>query len=42
MDSTITQNDHTAAIQIHGIEVTMESVWYYSGELYSGDMEVLY
>ena len=42
MDSTLTQNGHTASIQIQGIEVTLESVWPYSGEIYSGGMEVLY
>lgn len=42
MDSTLTQNGHTAAIQIQGVEVTLESVWYYSGEIYSGDTEVVY
>lgn len=42
MDSTITQNGHIATITIQGIEVTLESVWPYSGELHSGDSEVLY
>ena len=42
MDSTMTQTGHIASIQIQGIEVTLESVWLYSGELYSGGREVLY
>lgn len=42
MDSTITQNGHIASIQIQGIEVKLESVWFYSGEIYSGGQEVLY
>jgi hypothetical protein len=42
MDSMITQTGHVADIQIQGIEVKMESVWFYSGEVYSGGQEVLY
>lgn len=42
MDSTLTQGGHTAMINIQGIEVTLESVWLYSGEIYSGDTEVVY
>lgn len=42
MDSTITQTGHVADIQIQGIEVKLESVWFYSGEIYSGGQEVLY
>ena len=42
LDSTITQTGHVADIQIQGIEVKMESVWFYSGEIYSGGQEVLY
>ena len=42
MDSTITQTGHVADIQIQGVEVKMESVWFYSGEIYSGGQEVLY
>lgn len=42
MDSTMTQNGHIASIQIQGIEVTLESVWFYSGEIYSGGQEVVY
>lgn len=42
MDSTLTKTGHVAAIQIQGIEVTLESVWLYSGEIYSGGQEVLY
>lgn len=42
MDSTLTQNGHTAMVEILGVEVAVEGVHYYSGELYSGDKEVLY
>lgn len=42
MDSTMTQTGHIASIQIQGVEVTLESVWLYSGEIYSGGQEVLY
>lgn len=42
MESTLTQNGHTAKINIQGIEVTLESVWMHSGEVYSGGMEVVY
>ena len=42
MDHRITRNGHTARIVIHGVEVKMEAVNYYSGELYSGDKEVVY
>lgn len=42
MESTFTQNGHTASIQIQGIEIKLESVWLYSGEIYSGGQEVLY
>lgn len=42
MDSTITQTGHVANIKIHGIEVTLESVWFYAGEIYSGGQEVVY
>ena len=42
MDSTITQKGHMASIQIQGIEVALESVWFYSGEIYSGGQEVVY
>lgn len=42
MDSTLTQNGHIATVQIRGVEVTLESVWLYSGEVYSGGQEVLY
>lgn len=42
MDCTITQTGQIATIQIQGIEVTLESVYPYSGEIYSGGMEVLY
>lgn len=42
MESTLTQNGHTANVTILGVEVSMEGVHYYSGQLYSGDKEVLY
>lgn len=42
MDSTITQTGRVADIQIQGIEVKLESVWLYAGEIYSGGQEALY
>ena len=42
MESSLTQNGHTAMITIQGIEVALDSVWMYSGEIYSGGMEVVY
>lgn len=42
MDSVLTQTGHIADIQIQGIEVTLDSVWFYSGEIYSGGQEVVY
>lgn len=42
MDSTMTQSGQIADIKIQGIEVTFNSVWMYSGEIYSGGQEVLY
>lgn len=42
MDSTLTQNGHTAVINIQGVEVSLEAIWMYSGEIYSGGMEVVY
>jgi hypothetical protein len=42
MESTLTQHGHTASIQIQGVEIKLESVWLYSGEIYSGGQEVLY
>lgn len=42
MESTLTQNGHTASVQIQGVEIKLESVWLYSGEIYSGGQEVLY
>lgn len=42
MDSVMTQTGHIADIQIQGIEVTLDSVWFYSGEIYSGGQEVVY
>ena len=42
MNSVITQNGHIADIQIQGIEVKLDSVWFYSGEIYSGGQEVVY
>lgn len=42
MDSELTQNGHTATITIQGVEVSLESVFPYAGELWAGDLEVLY
>lgn len=42
MDSVMTQTGHVADIQIQGIEVMLDSVWFYSGEIYSGGQEVVY
>lgn len=42
MNSVMTQNGHVADIQIQGIEVALDSVWFYSGEIYSGGQEVVY
>ena len=42
MESTLTQNGHTASIEILGVEVKVEGVYYYAGDIYSGDKEVLY
>lgn len=42
MDSELTQNGHTATITIQGVEVSLESVYPYAGELWAGDVEVLY
>lgn len=42
MDSTYTQGGHTAAISVIGAEVALSGVAYHSGEIYSGDKEVLY
>ena len=42
MDSTLTQNGHTAMVNIQGVEVSLEAVWMYAGEIYSGGMEVVY
>lgn len=42
MSSTYTQGGHTASITIQGVEVETEGVYYYSGQLYSGDTNVIY
>lgn len=42
MSSTYTQNGQTSYITIQGVEVETEGVYYYAGELYSGDTEVIY
>ena len=42
MDSTLTQNGHTATINIQGVEVALEAVYMYAGEIWSGGAEVLY
>lgn len=40
--STYTQTGHTASVEILGIEIDSVSVYLYSGEIRSGDTEVLY
>lgn len=42
MSSDYTRNGHTSAIKIRGVEIKSENAMYYSGELYSGDKEVIY
>lgn len=42
MESNLTQNGVIASIQIQGVEMKRESVWLYSGEIYSGGQEVVY
>ena len=42
MDSTLTQNGHTAAVKIIGEEVAPEGVYHYAGEIYAGGTEILY
>lgn len=42
MESALTQNGHTATVEILGVEVAVDGVHYYSGQLHSGDEEVLY
>lgn len=42
MDSVFTNFGHTASITILGMEASPNTVVLYSGELYSGDREVLY
>lgn len=42
MESTLTPNGHIATVEIQGIETSVESVWFYSGEIYSGGQEVVY
>ena len=42
MDSVMTQNGHIADIKIQGVEVVLDPVWFYSGEIYSGGQEVVY
>ena len=42
MESTLTQNGHTAMVDILGVEIAVESVHNYAGELYAGDKEVPY
>lgn len=41
MDSTLTQNGHTAQVSIRGVEVGLGSVYHYAGKLFAGDREVL-
>lgn len=42
MENTLTQTGHIATVEIQGTETAVESVWLYSGELYSGGQEVVY
>jgi len=42
MDNTFTQNKHTAKICIQGVEVTMDAVYFHSGEIFAGGKEVVY
>lgn len=42
MDRTLTQNGQIANVTIHASEYRYESVWLYSGEIYSGGQEVVY
>lgn len=42
MDSILTPNGHIATVFIQGVEIKLESAWMYSGEIYSGGMEVVY
>lgn len=42
MESTLTQTGHMATVEIQGTETVAESVWFYSGEIYSGGQEVVY
>lgn len=42
MESTITQTGHVASVQIDGVEYKLDSVWFYSGDIYSGGQEVVY
>ena len=42
MESDLTQGGHTAAVSVIGQRHQQKSVYCYSGEIYSGDAEVLY
>lgn len=42
MENTLTQTGHIATVEIQGTETAVESVWLYSGELYSGGQEIVY
>lgn len=42
MESILTQNGHTATVEIVGVDVSVEGVYCHAGQLYSGDKEVLY
>lgn len=42
MDSTFTQSGQTAEVTIRGMEVALQCVFYYAGELFAGDEEVPY
>ena len=42
MESILTQNGHTANVEIVGVEMPVEPVYYRAGQLYSGDKEAMY
>lgn len=42
LESILTQTGHTGSVEILGLDIAAEGIYYYSGELYSGDKEVLY
>ena len=42
MDSTLSQNSHTAKVCIQGVMVTVEAVYFCSGDVFAGEKEVVY